>query len=75
VKESYLTIGIDTALANEYKDQIKDIDQMLVTYDEGKFSMYIDAVEMKAGASSYCEDYFPVKDFRSDDYLKLFASF
>ncbi len=72
----YSEIGIDTALANQYKDKVKtDFDKFLVQYDEGKFSMYIDAVEMKAGKCSYTDEYTSVKGFKEEDYLKLFSSY
>ncbi len=58
INKKYCTIGIDTALANQYKDKVQEnFDKLLVMYDEGKFSMYIDAVGMIMGRSSYCDDY------------------
>jgi len=55
-KYIYSTIGIDTSLAKEYKNELKKIKVCDKTYytEEGKFSMYIDAVNMKMGPSSYC---------------------
>lgn len=48
------TISIDTALAKQYEFELKDIlSTKLFHVDEGKFSMYVDAVKMKMGASSY----------------------
>lgn len=75
VKDSMWDIGIDTKLANDYKDKLKDENQLLITYDEGKFSCYIDAVEMKMGNCSYADNYKSIKDFKPKDYLKLFASY
>lgn len=48
-------IGVDTAFVNQYQEQLDkfDIDKKLYTANEGEFSMYIDAVEMKAYKSSY----------------------
>jgi len=52
------TIGVDTVIANEYEEQIKQagIPDYLLYTEEGKFSMYYDAVEDKYGPSSFCED-------------------
>lgn len=51
-------IGIDTALASEYENELKEagVPSWLFHTKEGKFSMYIDAVEGKLAPSSYCED-------------------
>lgn len=58
-------IGIDTTLAQQSKDQLKkkNVPDRLVTFREGAFSMYIDAVEKKMGPSSFCDDkeYIPFK--------------
>ncbi len=50
-------IGIDTCLAQQSRKQLEE-DKIgtLVTYDEGTFSMYIDAVEKKMGPSSFCDE-------------------
>ena len=51
--------SIDTKIAKKYekelKKQIKNV-EYLVTKKEGDFSMYIDAVEMKMGPSSFCNE-------------------
>lgn len=48
------TLSIDTALAKQYEYELEEIlSTKLFHVDEGKFSMYIDAVKMKMGASSY----------------------
>jgi len=59
-------IGIDTCIANEYEKEIKlaNIPDWLFYTEEGKFSMYYDAVEEKWGPSSFCED---------DEYVKVKA--
>ena len=51
------TLGIDTALAKQFKDELdsKDVPWQLYQVDEGLVSMYWDAVEDKIGPSSYCE--------------------
>jgi len=45
-------VGFDTLLINQFKDQLTDVDNRLYS-DEGEFSCYIDAVDMKVGISSY----------------------
>src|SRR3990167_8571359 len=72
-KYEFLTVGIDTSLANEYRKKVKsNFNKFLVQYEEGKFSMYIDAVEMKVGKCSYASDYTFIKNFQENDYLRLF---
>ena len=48
-------ISIDTTFANRYKDWInnKFDTEFTVTWDEGEYSMYIDAVKNVAYKSSY----------------------
>ena len=55
-----LTVSIDTELARQYQDQLKDagVSDILYTTQEGKFSMYIDAVGLQVGPSSYDPDRF-----------------
>lgn len=49
------SIAIDTALANQYKDELvaEGINERLYYKEEGRFSMYIDAVAKEYGKSSY----------------------
>ena len=56
VRGAYM-IGVDTALAQQFPKLMKKIDPdgMYHYTEEGKFSMYIDAVAQKMGPSSYCE--------------------
>lgn len=60
-KNKWLRIGVDTALAAESEAEIKlaaaggKNANLFYTTEEGKFSMYIDAVAGKMGPSSYCE--------------------
>ena len=54
----YLSVGIDTALAAETGEEElsrNGIKPLFYGMHEGKFSMYIDAVEGRFGPSSYCE--------------------
>lgn len=61
----YLTgdrrIGIDTLLANQYADELKafGVSDKLYYTEEGKHSLYIDAVAETFGKSSYCGEYKP----------------
>jgi len=50
-------VGIDTALAREYEEELKEEKISTLTYstEETDTSMYIDAVTMKMGPSSYCD--------------------
>lgn len=50
----YCKIGIDTALASQYKTLLEErVPKWLYHTDEGRFSWYIDAVNNKMGPSSY----------------------
>ena len=72
------SIGIDTSLANQYRgDVLEAVDKCLVTFEEGKFSMYIDAVTQRAAPSSYCDEgkYVDVKSKYGNDWQKLFEKF
>jgi hypothetical protein len=48
-------LSIDTTLANRYQKKLTElsIPKWLYHVEEGKYSMYIDAVENKYGPSSY----------------------
>ena len=50
-------IGIDTCVASKHKDVLEALEIAPTLYDtqEGQFSMYVDAVEMVAAPSSYCD--------------------
>jgi hypothetical protein len=54
----YVNIGIDTALAAESTAALDKtgISRRLYATREGTFSMYLDAVDMKVGPSSYVSD-------------------
>ena len=53
--EDLYSVGVDTTFANTYKDWLKDNFEtdMMITWNEGEYSMYIDGVEEKAYKSSY----------------------
>ena len=54
-KVSGTQIGIDTKIANDYKDELENsnISKKLYTNKEGEFSMYVDMVNCMAYKSSY----------------------
>lgn len=60
-----IRVGVDTCVAAQYEDTIKGLNVSTVLYykDEGKFSMYIDAVENKVARSSF--------EKRPEDYIRL----
>lgn len=57
-KKYGLHVGIDTALATQFEQELKDADVPSWCYEiqEGKFSMYIDAVTKTMARSSYGQD-------------------
>jgi len=60
--KGYKKIGIDTALAKEFEKELKNagVDRRLYYTEEGKFSMFIDAVEGFVAKSSYDGEKFPI---------------
>ena len=53
-KYGYFKVGVDTALATEFKDILaKNVKKELYHLQEGGFSMYIDAVQQTMAPSSY----------------------
>jgi hypothetical protein len=59
-KESGYVFNVDTAFINTYSDWFKEMydgdEQFFLTRHEGEYSMFIDAVNNKAYASSYKTD-------------------
>jgi len=57
VRETEGTVGIDTALAASYEEQLKsnDISELTYSTKETDTSMYIDAVQMTMKSSSYSD--------------------
>lgn len=53
-----LTLAVDTALVTNHPELMEffDANKILVTSEEGKFSMYIDAVENFMASSSYTDE-------------------
>lgn len=77
-KHTCSRIGIDTALANQYKDAVLEaVDERLVTFKEGNFSMYVDAVTRRAAASSYCseDEFVDASKTYGKAWLELFEKF
>jgi hypothetical protein len=74
-------VSVDTALleAQPQAFQKMGIPDILMMPQEGTFSMYVDAVEHKAGPSSYNSeslvDYEMEKDWKGEKLVELFASF
>lgn len=51
-------VSVDTAFVELYPDILANISDRLITSGEGRFSMYVDAVNKQAGISSYHRDTF-----------------
>lgn len=68
----HMSLGIDTLLAQQYEGEIKanGINERLYYLNEGKHSLYIDAVNQTFGKSSYCGEYLPYKSMK--DILDAF---
>ena len=70
-------LSIDTALALEYEEELKSlhIPRQMYHTTEGKFSMYIDAVNMQCAASSYASDMKPLRSGEAlvDQIKRMFA--
>ena len=75
IKESQAMVHIDTCLACEYKDRLVEehIPSILYTTEEGKYSMYIDAVNGLCGPSSYETDKLVRLDLGSKDLKNSIA--
>lgn len=75
-KHSCRSVGIDTVLANECIDDIRDcgIPKVLYELNEGTFSMYIDAMNEKCAESSYCSDdkYIPFNHDLETTFQEIF---
>lgn len=68
------TFSIDTTLAKQYEDELAEfMPDYLYHTEEGKFSMYIDAVAMTLGASSYenLDDMIPFDDNWRKNFQRL----
>lgn len=53
----WFTLSVDTAIIQNYPTlpKLLNVDPVLYTKEEGKFSCYVDVVEHKIGPSSYCK--------------------
>lgn len=70
-------IAIDTQLVNHYEDELKaaKIPDRLYYKEEGRFSMYVDAVAKKSGKSSYHDNYILWNGGSAYSALKEFGKF
>ena len=61
VRKAPSRVSIDTVLADRWRKRLEEmmISPIYLPQDEGKFSKYIDAVEMKSGDSSYSGELSP----------------
>jgi len=52
MKKSWQQVGVDTKYLQDYRDEVLDVapERVFYTAEEGVYSMYIDAVEMKMGS-------------------------
>lgn len=75
----YASIGIDTALAEQSADLLKEaeVPSTLYTVREGDFSMYVDAVTRRAAPSSYCDEklYRKLEVSTADELTSVFRTF
>lgn len=62
------SFGGDTLFVNQFRDQLKKlhVHEVLMVGEEGKFSMYIDAVEKTIGPSSYVDERYPYSSLKED---------
>lgn len=71
-------LSVDTAFVNKFKKFLKElgVSSKLITSPEGKFSMYIDAVENKIAPSSYCNDKkFSTAPKTAEELKKVFQTY
>lgn len=63
-KNSNIALSVDTSVVGKYRKELEafGIPEVLMTENEGTFSMYIDAVENSIAKSSYHKTNIPVKD-------------
>lgn len=65
-------VSVDTAFVDLYPEMLTDISDRLVAAGEGRFSMYVDAVNKQVGISSYHKDTFlSIEDDLSDSWREL----
>ena len=60
----YNTIGVDSVAMEQYRDILTiewGVDDKIMVQEEGKFSMYIDGVDMQVGLNSYGSEMVPIK--------------
>ncbi|MDD3982832.1 MAG: radical SAM protein [Candidatus Omnitrophica bacterium] len=78
-QDNNIRIGIDTSFAAKYQDILNILNIPTVSYfkEEGKFSMYIDAVEGKLGKSSYTDEYIDFNPNKQnvEKFLNIYRTF
>lgn len=71
-------LAVDTKFVSNFKKFIQDmgVSSKLITNSEGKFSMYMDAVEGKIAASSYCspKKYADMPE-KTSDLIKIYSTY
>ena len=74
IGRSWWSIGVDTAVIKQYPREIAklNVDRSMYYKEEGRFSMYIDAVDMKCGKASFGTELTPIKD--GADAMEQFKS-
>lgn len=80
MKDMHARVSIDTALAKEFYDELleKDVAKETFHTDEGKFSMYIDAVAGEMAKSSYedcARTALAIGNRLDDQILQVFATY
>ena len=66
-------LSVDTLLTDEL-DRL-GINELLYHKEEGKFSMYVDAVKMACGASSYCNNMIPLGKDLGQSMIEAYGKF
>ena len=72
------TLGVDTALLAQYPELCDLTSDVLYTKEEGKFSCYIDAVNLSTGPSSFCtaDEMTPIKaKFDVAEFVKTYSTY
>lgn len=75
LQNKYFTISVDTKVVQEYKKVLMDVlnvNPILMTAEEGKFSCYIDAVTNKISESSYSNNMYDLELSKFDEIYSKF---
>jgi organic radical activating enzyme len=76
-KKNYINIGVDTLALKDYAKEIQEyeIPEILMTKQEGKFSMYIDGIENKIARDSYTNEMIDYEPNYNDLKEKILTNF